>query len=78
MGKKSKFVLGAILGAAAGAAAGILFAPKSGKETRKIIADKSKECAEKGREMLEKGTELAKEKIKQTADTISDKMEEKK
>lgn len=71
---KGKFVLGAALGAIAGAAAGILFAPKSGKETRKIIGDKTKEYVEKGKEMVEKGTEATKEKIKEAADTVSKKM----
>jgi gas vesicle protein len=72
---KNKFFLGALLGAAAGAVAGILFAPKSGKETRKIIADKSKEYVEKGKEYVEKGTDLAKEKIKETAETVSKSMD---
>jgi len=72
---KGKFFLGAALGAVAGAVAGILFAPKSGKETRKMISDKTKEVVAKGKEMVEKGTEAAKEKIKDTADTISKKMD---
>lgn len=71
---KEKFFLGALAGAVAGAVAGILFAPKSGKETRKIIGDKAKEYAQDGKEMIEKGTELAKEKVKETADTVSQKM----
>lgn len=70
-----KFILGAALGALTGAVAGILFAPKSGKETRKLIVDKTKEYGEKGKEMIEKGTDIAKDKIKEAADTISEKME---
>lgn len=70
-----KFVLGAMIGAAAGAIAGILFAPKSGKETRKIIGEKAKEYSEKGKEMLDKGADIAREKIKETADDISKKMD---
>jgi len=47
--KKGLFVKGTILGAALGALGGILFAPKSGKETRKDISDaavKAKNTAE--------------------------------
>ena len=71
---QGKFVLGALIGAIGGAVAGILFAPKSGKETRKIIGDKAKEYAEDGKELIEKGTNMAKEKIKETADSVSEKM----
>lgn len=75
MGKDNggKFFLGALFGAIAGAVAGILFAPKSGKETRKIIGDKAKDYAEKGKEALDKGGEIAKEKIHQTAEKIAEK-----
>ncbi|WFA09435.1 YtxH domain-containing protein [Tissierella sp. Yu-01] len=38
--------VGTAIGTALGAAAGILFAPKSGKETREDIATKSKDVAE--------------------------------
>ena len=34
-------ILGAGIGSAVGVAAGILFAPKSGRETRKVIADRT-------------------------------------
>ena len=44
-----KFFLGAALGAIGGAIAGILTAPKSGKETRKDIADGSKKVAAKAK-----------------------------
>jgi gas vesicle protein len=46
---KNGFVKGTIIGAAIGAIGGILFAPKSGKETRKDISDaavKAKNSAE--------------------------------
>lgn len=75
MKSSKKFILGAALGAVAGAAAGILFAPKSGKETRKIIGEKAKEYTEKGKDIAGKGAEIAREKIKETADTISKKLE---
>lgn len=49
-----------VVGSLVGAAAGVLFAPKSGEETRADIADKSRELAE-----------VAKEKSLDTADTLS-------
>ena len=44
-----KFILGAALGAIGGAIAGVLFAPKSGKETRKDIAEGTKKVAKKAK-----------------------------
>ena len=41
------------IGLSVGFVAGILFAPKSGKETRKEIKEKSEEFIEKGRENLD-------------------------
>ena len=41
--KTNKVILGLIGGLAAGAILGVLFAPDSGKKTRKKITDKSKE-----------------------------------
>jgi gas vesicle protein len=75
MGNKSNFALGALIGAAAGVAIGILFAPRSGKETRNMLGDKAKEYTEKSKEVLEKSKEVAKEKIKATADSISKQMD---
>jgi len=47
--KKSRTALkvagGVLVGAAAGAIAGVLFAPDSGKNTRKKLAEKSKKIA---------------------------------
>jgi gas vesicle protein len=73
--KEGKFILGAMFGAMVGAVAGILLAPRSGKETRKILGDKTKECTENCKEMFDKGKEVAKEKIKETADSISKQMD---
>ena len=41
--RNKNMVIGVGIGSALGVAAGILFAPKSGKETRQIIADRTSE-----------------------------------
>ena len=66
--KTNKVVLAAIGGLAAGAALGILFAPRSGKKTRKKIAEKSKALKEHAKEDFDKLIEKIDHKYK----TISD------
>ena len=63
-----KFALGATLGLVAGAVAGLLFAPKSGKETRKFIKEKVVDLTQKGKKLAETG----KEKIQDSIDKIKD------
>lgn len=47
--KLDKIIMGAIIGSAIGSVLGVALAPKSGKETRKIIAEKSKDVYNKGK-----------------------------
>lgn len=54
------FLKGLLIGGLIGAAVGILYAPKSGKETREQIAKKSDEFLVKAREEYEKGLEKTK------------------
>jgi gas vesicle protein len=56
-------VIGAGIGTAVGVAAGILFAPKSGKETRQIIADRASETVIN----LKESVEAAKDRISASA-----------
>lgn len=53
-------VKGLVVGGLIGAALGILFAPKSGKETRQDIADKAEEVLTKAKEEYEKAVEKSK------------------
>jgi gas vesicle protein len=53
-------VKGLVVGGLIGAALGILFAPKSGKETRQDIADKAEEVLAKAKEEYEKAVEKSK------------------
>lgn len=46
------FVLGAIVGGAVGALLALLFAPKSGRDLRRDIADKSEEIVDKASEFF--------------------------
>ena len=73
-----------LVGAAAGFVLGILFAPASGKETRKKIKDqavKTGEMAKEGYEKIakeaEKGIRIVKEKTGEGVDAIRDFIEKK-
>ncbi len=60
------FLLGATIGAAAGAAAGILFAPRSGQESREIIAQRTGETLSN-----------VKDRVSETKENISRRVDEK-
>lgn len=60
-GRLTWFLTGAVIGAAVG----LLYAPRSGRETRRMItrqgeavADAGKDIAEAGRDMFERGRQL--------------------
>jgi gas vesicle protein len=59
----SGVVLSFLLGALSGAALAVLFAPRSGRETREILGERLKETAERSRHLgeqaIEKGREAA-------------------
>jgi gas vesicle protein len=87
-GKDSHFVdslVTFVAGAAAGFILGILFAPASGKETRKKIKDQAaktgemaKDSYEKIAKEAEKGIRMVKEKTGEGVDAIKDFIEKKK
>jgi len=66
----SGFALGLLVGAALGAAAAILFAPKSGEETRQQIKD----LADQQKENLKNQWEQTKEKAAGVADAAKEKL----
>lgn len=77
-------VLGAfLLGGVVGAALGLLFAPRSGKETRDMIADKAEEYWGEGVEMYNTGRDKAveayntgREKVVETSEQLRTKIDE--
>ena len=61
----TKFLAGFIVGGAIGAIAGVLLAPKSGEETRAMIADTAKDT-------LKRADETVKEIQSKADDVVSD------
>jgi gas vesicle protein len=57
----SGVLLSFLLGALSGAALAILFAPRSGRETREILGEKLRETAERSRQLGERAVEKGKE-----------------
>lgn len=73
MAKKKSNAGKFVLGAAVGAALGLLFAPKSGKETRRIIKEKASDLLAKAKEIdvIEVRDEIA-EKTSSIVEEIKD------
>ncbi len=86
MANSKDFVVGVVIGGIAGAVTSLLLAPKSGKELRGDIKEKSGELYQKTEPMREKGSEwvtIAKEKgttmkqkMTQKGNEAGDKIEE--
>lgn len=81
--KSGDFLKGLLIGGLIGAVAGILFAPKSGKETREDIARKADELVTKAGEEYERAMETSKkaydaavERLKELETAAREKVEE--
>ncbi len=68
-------LLSFLFGALIGFAAGILFAPRSGKETREILLEKAKEYAKEGQKLYESQRERLAEVIEAGKETVGEKVE---
>ncbi len=58
--KGTGFAIGMLAGAALGLAVGILYAPRSGAETRAIMLEKTEEARSKARDIVQEARERAK------------------
>lgn len=70
--RDSGFFTGVLFGAAVGFLLGVLFAPAKGDETRKVIADKSKEVADDLKSRTEEVIERLKAKINAKGELVED------
>lgn len=73
MSSKGRFAVGAVVGAVAGVIAGLLTAPRSGKESRADLKDKTKELKRGARKKMGKLQTKGKDVVKATAEQLDKK-----
>ncbi|MFC1905530.1 YtxH domain-containing protein [Chloroflexota bacterium] len=66
------FILGLLTGAAIGVAVGLLYAPKSGSETRAILKDRLEHATEEAKHIVEIAQEKAKSIVSHAHDKAAD------
>lgn len=75
----SKFLAGFVVGGAIGAIAGILLAPKSGEETRKMLADSAQDMARRADEtakQIQSKADAAVTDLQKRGEEIKDKLQD--
>jgi gas vesicle protein len=69
-GGASGIILSFLLGGLTGAALAILFAPRSGRETRDMLGEKLRESAERSRELRERMAVKGREALEDASDYL--------
>ena len=69
-GSGSGVILSFLLGGLTGAALAILFAPRSGEETREMLGGKLREGAERGRKIRDRATARGREILEDASDYV--------
>jgi gas vesicle protein len=66
----SGVVLSFLMGGLTGAALAILFAPRSGRETRELLSERMKEGADRGRELRQRASQKGREVLEEASDYV--------
>jgi gas vesicle protein len=69
-GGASGIILSFMLGGLTGAALAILFAPRSGEETREILEGKIRQSAERGRQLRDRASARGREMLDEASEYI--------
>lgn len=74
-GSGSGVILSFLLGGLTGAALAILFAPRSGEETREMLGGKLREGAERGRKLRDRAAARGREILEDASDYVENQRE---
>lgn len=68
----SDVLMAFLIGGVAGAALALLFAPRSGEETRELISDAAREGARRARDAAERGREIGERAVERGRRMVDD------